>query len=87
MIDNRISIGQTLKEARNKKGQNQEFVAVAIGTNRKAISKIESGTYIGAISILERYLDYLGFELSIKTKPHFLPTLDNVHDMFKDDDE
>jgi transcriptional regulator with XRE-family HTH domain len=87
MIDNRKIIGLALKDARAKKKLNQAAVADAIGTNRKAISKIESGTYIGAFSLFERYLDYLGFELTIKPKAHILPTLDNVHDMFKDEDE
>ncbi|MGM9942120.1 MAG: helix-turn-helix domain-containing protein [Bulleidia sp.] len=42
--DVRVTLGETLKNARMEKQMTQEFVAESIGVSRQAVSKWENGT-------------------------------------------
>lgn len=60
------NIGLIIKLERKSRGYTSSALAEAVGLSRRAICNVESGD--GGRKALERVLDFLGFELTIKNK-------------------
>ena len=63
--DFRMKIGQSIKEAREKRGYSQDELAEIMEVNRSTISKIENGKFAISIDYLARFSWHLGFDFSI----------------------
>ena len=81
----RISIGHQLRDVRKKRDHKQADIAKAIHCDRAVISRIENGRYQGSLQQLERYINFLGFELSISPLTSTRPTLDNMEGIYDDE--
>lgn len=60
------NIGLMIKRERKSRGYTSAALADAVGLSRKAICNVESGD--GCRKAVEKVLDFLGFELTIKIK-------------------
>lgn len=60
------NIGLIIKRERKSRGYTSAALAEAVGLSRRAICNVESGD--GGRKALERVLDFLDFELTIKNK-------------------
>ena len=60
------NIGLMIKHERKSRGYTSATLAEAVGLSRRSICNVESGD--GGRKALERVLDFLGFELTIKNK-------------------
>lgn len=60
------NIGLMIKRERKSRGYTSAALAEAVGLSRRAICNVESGD--GGRKALERVLEFLGFELTIKNK-------------------
>jgi DNA-binding XRE family transcriptional regulator len=63
--DCRLKMGESIREIREKKGYNQEQLALIMKVSRTTISKIESGKFNCSIDYLSKFSWYLGFEFKI----------------------
>ncbi|MFT4925401.1 MAG: hypothetical protein ACI8WB_001494, partial [Phenylobacterium sp.] len=54
-------------------------------TDRAVISKIENGVYRGTLKIYERYINHMGFHLSIEKTVAQRPQFDDLEALFGDD--
>lgn len=80
-------IGRQLKAARKDlDGDNsQKHISEKLKIPRSTISSMENGSYEGSINRLERYLEFLGFEVSISPMSNKLPQFDDLESIFGDD--
>lgn len=60
------NIGLMIKRERKSRGYTSAALAEAVGLSRRAICNVESGD--GGRKAIEKVLDFLGFELTIKIK-------------------
>jgi DNA-binding XRE family transcriptional regulator len=85
---NQKVIGKYLKN--NRKAlvteNTQAEIASKIGVSRQTISEIENGRYTGSLAIFIRYLNFLGLEIEVKEKPFSVPQLDDLADLFGDEE-
>lgn len=65
LYNERIKIGETIREMREKKGYNQEQLAEIMKVSRTTISKIESGKFNCSIDYLSKFSWYLGFNITV----------------------
>lgn len=65
IMEKRISIGQSIREIREKRGLSQEQLAEKMNISRSTISKIESGKFNCSIDYLSKFAVSLGFNVSI----------------------
>ena len=63
--DFRMKIGQSIKEAREKRGYSQDELAEIMEVNRTTISKIENGKFAITIDYLAKFAWHLAFDFSI----------------------
>lgn len=61
-------IGAMVADLRTKKGLTQQQLADASGVNRVSIARLERGIYNASLDVLERILNVLDSELTIKSK-------------------
>ena len=80
----RIDIGKQLSKERQQQNYNQVDVAAKLKCDRAVISRIENGRYQGSLQIFERYLNFLGFELTISAIKPTRPTLDDMVGAYDD---
>lgn len=67
LANERIKIGETIRELREKKGYNQAQLANVMKVSRTTISKIESGKFNCSVDYLSKFSWFLGFEVTIKS--------------------
>lgn len=60
--------GDLIKTLREEQGISQRVLADQTGINRGTLRKIENGTTCGDMNLIERALDYLGYELEAMAK-------------------
>lgn len=60
------NIGLIIKRERKSRGYTSAALAEATGLSRRSICNVESGE--GGKNAVEKVLDFLGFELTIKKK-------------------
>lgn len=65
-MNNRITIGLQIAEARMKKGLTQAQLAELAGIDRANVGKIETGKYNVSIDILSRVCNAMECEIIIK---------------------
>jgi len=76
------AIGRALRTYRKSKSLTQAEAAGKAGIHRQNISDIERGVFVGAISTLQKYLQFAGLELDYKEKPSEFPQLDELSELF-----
>lgn len=81
----RFTIGLQLKAERKKQKLSQLDAAEKLGCDRAVLSRIENGHFQGSLQIYERYLNLLGFELTIIHISPDRPSLDNMEGIYDDD--
>lgn len=79
------AIGLALKTYRKNKGLTQAELAGKTGIHRQNVSDIERGVFVGAISTLQKYLQFAGLELDYREKPSEFPQLDELNEVFGED--
>jgi transcriptional regulator with XRE-family HTH domain len=63
-------IGQTIKEAREKKGLIQKDLAAQAGVSRVLVYRLEQGLYPNpSLGVLEKIAAALGLEMQVGFKP------------------
>ena len=60
--ENRIKIGNALREIRENKGYSQDYLAEIMEVNRSTISKIENGKFNCSIDYLSKFSWFLKFD-------------------------
>lgn len=63
--ENRIKIGNALREIREKKGYSQDYLSEIMEVDRSTISKIENGKFNCSIDYLSKFSWFLKFDLSL----------------------
>lgn len=79
-----IDIGLKLKDIRRHRGLTQQQVASSASILRQDVSKIENGSFVGAISTLNKYLKFSGLQLTSKALPSQFIQLDDLKSIFDD---
>jgi transcriptional regulator with XRE-family HTH domain len=74
MTRSRFSIGQVVRQARERGGLSQRLLAKRARTAQSSIARIELGLTSPSTGTLERVLDAAGFELVVGIRPK--PVLD-----------
>ena len=69
---------------RKRRKITQNEIASKLKTDRAQISRIENGRYQGSLQLLERYLTFMGLELTA-TPMNRRPTLDELDSIYDDD--
>jgi transcriptional regulator with XRE-family HTH domain len=80
-----IDIGLKLKEIRKQRGLTQQQAASKASIFRQDVSKIESGSFVGAISTLNKYLQFAGLQLTSQALPSQFVQLDDLKSVFNDE--
>jgi len=80
-----VEIGAELKRIRKSQGLTQQQAADKAAIHRQDISRIESGSFVGAISTLNKYLQFAGLRLSFQTPASRFPQLEDLKSVFDDD--
>ena len=62
---NRLRIGGTIKEIREKRGYSQDHLANLMDVSRSTISKIENGKFSFSINYLSKLSFYLNFNFQL----------------------
>ena len=62
---NRVKIGESIREIREKRGYSQDELAAIMEVNRSTISKIENGKFSFSIDYLSKFSWFLDFDLSV----------------------
>lgn len=65
LINERIKMGETIREIREKKGYNQEQLAEIMKVSRTTISKIENGKFNCSLDYLSKFSWHLGFDINV----------------------
>jgi transcriptional regulator with XRE-family HTH domain len=78
-------IGLKLKEIRKRRGLTQQQVAAKASIHRQYVSKIEAGSFVGAISTLNKYLQFAGLQLTSQAQPSQFVQLDDLKSVFDDE--
>tara|TARA_R110001583_G_scaffold184071_1_gene343115 strand:+ start:590 stop:844 length:255 start_codon:yes stop_codon:yes gene_type:complete len=81
----RVSIGLALKAERKRQKMSQSDAAEKLSCDRAILSRIENGHFQGSLQIYERYLNLLGFELTICPIAPQRPSLDNMAGVYDED--
>ena len=79
-----ITIGSEARARRKLQGLTQIEAAEQIQAHRNEISRIEQGKYGGNVGTFTRYLNLLGLSLRTEISQH--PTLDDLDDLFNQDE-
>ena len=66
--DNRLNVGRTIKEIREKRGFSQDYLANLMDVSRSTISKIENGKFSFSIDYLSKLSYYLNFKFQLLDK-------------------
>lgn len=61
VLENRIRIGNSIREHRERKGYSQEQLAELMNISRSTISKIENGKFNCSLDYLSKFAVSLGF--------------------------
>ena len=80
-----ITIGNDARARRKMQGLTQIEAANQIQAHRNEVSRIEQGKYRGNIATFTRYLNLLGLSLRTEIRQH--PTLDDLDDLFNQDED
>lgn len=80
-----IDIGLKLKEIRKQRCLTQQQAASKASILRQDVSKIETGSFVGAISTLNKYLQFAGLQLTCQTQPNQFVQLDDLKSVFDDE--
>jgi transcriptional regulator with XRE-family HTH domain len=80
-----VDIGLKLKEIRKRRGLTQQQVAAKASIHRQYVSKIEAGSFVGALSTLNKYLQFAGLQLTCQTQPSQFVQLDDLKSVFDDE--
>jgi transcriptional regulator with XRE-family HTH domain len=80
-----VDIGLKLKEIRKHRGLTQQQVATKASIFRQDVSKIENGSFIGALSTLNKYLLFAGLQLTCQILPNQFVQLDDLKSVFDDE--
>ena len=80
-----VDIGLKLKEIRKRRGLTQQQAATKASILRQDVSKIESGSFVGAISTLNKYLQFSGLQLTSQAQPSQFVQLDDLKSVFDDE--
>ena len=76
-------IGASLRAARKNGNYTQADVAAKISCDRAIISKMENGKYQGSLLLLERYINLMGFDLTITPINYSSrPSLDDLESLY-----
>lgn len=65
LINERIKMGETIREMRERKGYNQEQLAKIMKVSRTTISKIETGKFNCSMDYLSKFSWHLGFDIKV----------------------
>lgn len=68
ILDNRLKIGNSIKELREKRGYSQEEIANILEVKTITISKIENGKFSYNIDYLSRLASILNFDFDLVEK-------------------
>jgi len=79
-----IDIGLKLKDMRKRHGLTQQQVATNASILRQDVSKIENGSFVGAISTLNKYLQFSRLQLTTQAQPSQFTQLDDLKSVFDD---
>jgi DNA-binding XRE family transcriptional regulator len=63
--ENRLKIGDTIRELREKRGYSQDELADIMKVNRSTISKVENGKFSFSIDHLYKFSWFLEFEFMV----------------------
>jgi transcriptional regulator with XRE-family HTH domain len=63
--ENRLKIGDAIRELREKRGYSQDELAEIMEVNRSTISKVENGKFSFSIDHLSKFSWFLDFNLSV----------------------
>ena len=66
VLENRIRIGNSIREHRERKGYSQEQLAELMNISRSTISKIENGNFNISIDYIARFSKPLEFEIKLE---------------------
>ncbi len=80
-----VEIGLKLKEIRKYRGLTQQQVAAKTSIFRQDVSKIENGSFAGALSTLNKYLHFAGLQLTCQERPSQFVQLEDLKSVFDDD--
>lgn len=68
MTNKKECVGATIAHLRSLKGLTQQQLADAANVNRVSIARLEKGIYNASMDVLERILNVLDAELTIRDK-------------------
>jgi DNA-binding XRE family transcriptional regulator len=63
--ENRLKIGDSIREMREQRGYSQDELAEIMEVNRSTISKVENGKFSFSIDYLSKFSWFLDFNLSV----------------------
>jgi transcriptional regulator with XRE-family HTH domain len=63
--ENRLKIGDSIREIREKRGYSQDELAEIMEVNRSTISKVENGKFSFSIDHLSKFSWFLEFDFKI----------------------
>jgi transcriptional regulator with XRE-family HTH domain len=63
--ENRLKIGDAIREIREKRGYSQEELAEIMEVNRSTISKVENGKFSFSIDHLSKFSWFLEFDFMV----------------------
>jgi DNA-binding XRE family transcriptional regulator len=63
--ENRLKIGDSIREMREQRGYSQDELAEIMEVNRSTISKVENGKFSLSIDYLSKFSWFLDFNLSV----------------------
>jgi transcriptional regulator with XRE-family HTH domain len=66
--ENRLKIGDAIREMREKRGYSQDELAEIMEVNRSTISKVENGKFSFSIDHLSKFSWFLEFDFSVVDK-------------------
>jgi len=79
--------GTALKQKRRERKLTQQDIAEKTGLSRNQVIAMEKGTFTGGVKYLLRYLEFLNMKIQLTDNIPSFPQLEELADLFREDDE
>lgn len=79
--------GSALKQKRRERKLTQQDIAEKTGLSRNQVIAMEKGTFTGGVKYLLRYLEFLNMKIQLIDNIRSFPQLEELADLFREDDE